>query len=211
MSGIVLVALAGAAIIYPGPTPIGDPARWIGPSDYPADAIFERKQGVSVVEVTVDPTGHAVRCRVPVGSGSVSLDKAACAAVAGRGLWQPTIDQSGGPIFAIYRQRVTWMLPGPRPKSPGVQPDMQIEVAKLPVSAADATVVIRQIQRADGSQESCDVVQPSPSRALNSVACTVGAQLTANAPIDDAASQLVRGARWHLIEFVEKGAAPPSK
>ncbi|WP_238560121.1 energy transducer TonB [Sphingomonas sp. Mn802worker] len=205
------MALAGPAIIYPGPTPIGDPARWIGPSDYPADAIFERKQGVSVVEVTVDPTGHAVQCRVPVGSGSVSLDKTACAAVAGRGLWQPTIDQSGKPIFAIYRQRVSWMLPGPLFKSPGVQSDMQIEVAKLPVSAGDATVVVRQIQRADGSQESCEVVQPSPSPALNSIACIVGAQLTATAPIGDAAGQRVRGARWRMIEFVEKGAAPPSK
>lgn len=212
MLTVLLLALAGPSADFPGPTPIGDISRWILSSDYPEAAIRAENTGTVDIEVSIDTTGHAARCRIVAPSGTDILDKMACAAFARRGVWEPTLDASGKPIFAIFRRRINWRLPGDSIKpSPGIPPDMQIEVAKLPVPAADATVVVRQIQRADGSQESCDVVKPSSSAALNRAACTVGAQLTATEPIGDAAGQLVRGARWRTIEFVEKGATPTSK
>lgn len=211
MPSFLLVALAGAAVTHLGPTPIGDPLTWISWADYPTAALNAAKEGRSEIEISVDPTGHAARCRTVASSGVTILDQMACAAFARRGKWEPTIDATGKPIFAIYRQRVSWRLGNSKREPANYPPDMQIEVAKLPVPATDAKVVVRQIQRPDGSQESCDVVRPSSSPALNRAACKVGAQLTATEPIGDAAGQLVRGARWRTIEFVEKGATPPAK
>ncbi|SEL05133.1 TonB family C-terminal domain-containing protein [Sphingomonas palmae] len=211
MGSLMLVALAGAAVTYSGPTPIGDPLTWISWADYPSAALNAAKEGRTEIEISVDPTGHAARCRTVTSSGVTILDQMACAAFARRGKWEPTLDMAGKPIFAIYRQRVSWRLGNGQREAAITPPDMEVEVAKLPVPAADAKVVVRQIQRSDGSQETCDVVKPSPSAALNRAAYTVGAQLTATEPIGDAAGQLVRGARWRTIEFVEKGATPPSK
>ena len=214
-SGMMIMAtfilLAEASAFQSGPKPLGNYLYWIIPDDYPLDAFNAGKEGTVEIEISVDEQGHAARCRIVRSSGTASLDQTACAAVARRGSWEPTRDEAGQSIFAIYRRRIVWALPGSNTKPKLPMFDMEIDVAKLPIPRDQASVTVRQIQRADGSEESCTVVSPSPSDALNRIACRVAAPLTKLDPIANANGDLVRGARWRRIQFSEKGeqkAAP---
>jgi hypothetical protein len=131
-----------------------------------------------------------------------------------RGRWKPTLDDAGKPVFAVYRRQVIWTLPdsaGAR-RDTWRKPvaDMEAEVSRLSVSAEQATVVVRQIQSADGAQETCSVVQTSTVAALNRAACQVAEPLTKLDPIGDAAGNRVRGVRWRTIQFVQQGTTKPA-
>lgn len=203
MYSILLMLAAAAPLPPPGPKPIGDPGLWITLGDYPYDAFASGKDGAVMIEIIVDETGHAARCRVMRSSGTESLDRAACAAIARRGLWEPSLDDAGRPIFAAYRRQVKWVINNSNVKSLPSSVDMEIEVAKLPIAQADAKVFARQIQRPDGSEDGCSVAVPSPSQALNMIACDVAKPLTKLDPIVNAKGEFVRGVRWRAIQFVE--------
>lgn len=203
----VALMLAGADKTTVGPKPIGNPEGWITSDDYPSEALRSEQGGVVEFEVTINESGHAARCRILRSSGSALLDGTACAAIARRGSWELTRDKSGNAIFAVYRRRVIWRLYGDKKAKPPPIEDMEIEVAKLPIPAEEAVVVVRQIQRVDGSEESCIVADPSPSDVLNQVACRMAAPLSKLDPIANENGDLVRGARWRVIRFVEQKMA----
>lgn len=191
-----------------GPEPRGKPETWINSNDYPPSALG--RSGVSEVEIFVDPDGRAAGCRIKRASGVADFESQACRALETRGRWKPTLDPAGKPLVAVYRRKVQWVsgqAAGPVRPAPAY-PDIEIEVARLPVPPVQAFVVVRQIQRADGTLEHCEVTSPSPSAALNAAACKLAAPLAGTEPILDKAGSPVRGARWRIIGFMEKRVTP---
>ncbi len=191
-----------------GPEPRGKAETWINSNDYPPTALA--KSGVSELEIFVDPDGRAAGCRIKRASGVADFERQACRALETRGRWKPAFDPGGKPIMSVYRRKVQWVsgqAAGPVRPAPQY-PDMEIEVARLPVPPVQAFVVVRQIQRADGTLEHCEVTSPSPSTALNAAACKLAAPLAGTEPIFDKAGSPVRGARWRIIRFMEKRATP---
>ena len=65
--------------------PLGDPARWIGPDDYPVYALRNGDEGRVRVTVSVSPAGVPLGCAVRRSSGHWSLDNATCAAMLNHG------------------------------------------------------------------------------------------------------------------------------
>jgi TonB family protein len=58
--------------------PIGDPAAWIGPNDYPSGARRRGEEGRVQVTVAIDPRGTPTGCQTYVSSGFYSLDTGTC-------------------------------------------------------------------------------------------------------------------------------------
>ena len=65
--------------------PVGSPARWIGPEDYPPTALRRGYVGRVRVTVAVDRAGNPTGCAVRQTSGHWTLDNATCAAMLNRG------------------------------------------------------------------------------------------------------------------------------
>lgn len=194
------------APIGSGPEAVGDPASWITIMDYPTAAIRAEHEGRSIVEVMIDTNGRGVRCRVLHTSGVVALDQAGCAALMRRGRWRATLDSSGQPVFAVLRRQIYWSHLDRRQQSAAkmpMPPDVEVDVAQLPVGADKSTVVVRQIQSADGRIESCIVAVPSASPALDAAACGAAATLAGHDLIYDVNGAAVRGARWRRVQFRE--------
>jgi TonB family protein len=209
MLWLLLLQAAGAPLL--GPTPIGDPSRWFVPDQYPRDAMREAAQGVVLFDMSIDEKGRAVHCTVLRSSVDQSLDRAGCDVIRNRGRWTPEQDEQGRSVFSVLRRHVAWSLPDtfdppPMPRSLWTS-DLDVSVSRLPVPPEKALVGVRVLQRADGTQESCQVVQPSALPALDKLACTSAATLMKHKPILDAEGEAVPGVRWRKIRFVAK---PPS-
>jgi len=84
------------------------PIDWIGPQDYPVDALRANAQGTARTITTVDAAGKPTGCRTVVSSGVPSLDAASCRAILSRGVFAP----SAQAVRYYYRQ-VTWAIPYP--------------------------------------------------------------------------------------------------
>lgn len=97
----------------PPPTttrPIGSPASWIGPDDYPPSALRNGDEGRVRVTVSADKNGAPLGCAVAETSGHWALDNATCAAMLNKGRFEP------GPVGVGGRQHWTsppirWQLP----------------------------------------------------------------------------------------------------
>ncbi len=190
-----------------GPKPLGKSERWLTSDNYPPGSLI--KSGISEFELFVDRAGRAAGCRVKKSSGTADLENAACKAFQLRGRWNPAVDPNGQPIFSVFRKRIKRVGQNARGEFDPIPqyPDIEVEVARLPVPPIRAFVVVRQIQRADGTLEHCEVTSPSPSKALNAAACKLAAPLAGTEPIRDKAGNPVRGARWRIVRFMEKQPA----
>lgn len=92
-------------------TPRGRPQSWVTTDDYPADALRREEQGTVAYTLDVDTQGRVTNCTVTSGSGSQSLDTAACRLLTRRGRFEPGKDASGNPVNGSYSGRFTWVLP----------------------------------------------------------------------------------------------------
>lgn len=59
--------------------PIGDPAAWFGPDEYPVAALRNGDEGRVRVLLTIDPAGKPAECSLIEVSGHGSLDDGTCA------------------------------------------------------------------------------------------------------------------------------------
>lgn len=117
-------------------TPLGDPGNWVLTSDYPADALREARQGISLVRFDVTKTGAIANCAIVRSSGAASLDIAACAALTARARYRPALDARGDVIVVSRMQRIRWQLP-PAARD-RFAPDLG---GTLPASAVESWVV----------------------------------------------------------------------
>lgn len=89
--------------------PIGDPAGWILPDDYPAAALRANIEGTVSIAWTVGSDGFVTDCVTTASSGHGILDRAACDAIARRGRY-PAVEISAKP--RVFERRVVWQIPG---------------------------------------------------------------------------------------------------
>lgn len=84
-----------------------DPASWITPDDYPAEALRRGEQGSVRFRAEIGPNGRVSRCSIVESSGSPSLDGATCRAVSK----QARIDRGDTTVPLVITHRVVWRLP----------------------------------------------------------------------------------------------------
>ena len=110
-----LASLALAAQPAPRGQRVGNLAQYVGPDDYPSEALRRGQQGTVRFVVTVGANGRVTECTITRSSGFEQLDEGTCrlarrrlrfnpGRVAGRAVDMPSVP------FAI-----TWTLPGVAP------------------------------------------------------------------------------------------------
>ena len=125
---------APPAIRIPPPAPIAPPApppapppppsqargaspenqgRWAGQiqADYPSAAYRREEQGTVTMRITVGPNGRVQSCSVTGGSGSSSLDDAACRGMQRYARYRPALNAAGDPISDTLSQSIRYVLP----------------------------------------------------------------------------------------------------
>lgn len=106
--------IALALLLAGGPqaaAPDTDPATWITPEDYPAEALRANAEGRVRVDLAVDRSGAVTGCTVVESSGSAALDAATCALMRTRAHFTSARDAGGRPLAATVRQAVRWQIP----------------------------------------------------------------------------------------------------
>lgn len=89
--------------------PLGNPADWILPDDYPPSALRDNEEGTVRITWLAGPDGRVIACRATVSSGYADLDRAACNAIKRRGRY-PAVDTAAAP--RLFTRRVVWRIPG---------------------------------------------------------------------------------------------------
>lgn len=102
---------AQLARIVKFPEPVGSPARWFGPDDYPLNAMRAGQQGRAVARISIAADGTVTDCGIVASSGSRDLDNQTCMLARRRGRFRPAHDKDGVGIAALYILPVRWMLP----------------------------------------------------------------------------------------------------
>lgn len=111
--GPVLPSASPSASYAPrAATPLGSPGKWATTDDYPAAALREERAGVSRFRVTIGADGRVRNCEIMASSGSLDLDRAACANVAKRARFKPATDDTGAAVSGSYSSAVKWEIPG---------------------------------------------------------------------------------------------------
>jgi TonB family protein len=100
------------------PAPVGSPAEWITPDDYPPSALRIGAEGRVVAVLDIDRAGKVTSCAVQTSSGNAALDAATCAAMTTRGAFTPAKDANGKPVASSYVIPVSWALPKGAATSP---------------------------------------------------------------------------------------------
>jgi TonB family protein len=102
----------------PAPEPVAaagyQPARFVSGSisnaDYPASAIRDEAQGVTIVRIEIGTTGMVSGCSVIGSSGHAALDSTACSLIRRRFRFAPATE-NGKPVIGTTTRRITWSLP----------------------------------------------------------------------------------------------------
>ncbi|MCM8557397.1 energy transducer TonB [Sphingomicrobium sediminis] len=92
----------------------GEPPRLldgaVGSSDYPASALREGREGLSIIRITITADGRATDCSIAQSSGSFDLDTAACDITTSRTRFTPALDDEGEPVDMTVRLPIRWVL-----------------------------------------------------------------------------------------------------
>lgn len=91
--------------------PIGSPASWVSPNDYPKEARRNREMGRVTVRFDIDDAGKVSGCHVVTTSGSRSLDETTCERAGSRARFRPARDAAGKAIPTIRITTFIWSLP----------------------------------------------------------------------------------------------------
>lgn len=91
------------------------PELWVQANDYPSRALRNEEEGSVNVEVIVGTNGRAKTCEIRETSGSDTLDRAACRNMMRYARWNPATDADGELIETVWRQAITWAIPGSEP------------------------------------------------------------------------------------------------
>lgn len=162
MIGLWRLVAVGAALVLDGgvgaqqssgPAPIGGPAEWITPDDYPPSAIRAGAEGRVVVVLGIDRAGKVTSCAVQTSSGNAALDAATCAVMTTRGAFTPAKDAGGGSVASTYVMPVRWGLP----KDADARPVELTAATKL-----DMELAVELALDGEGRVLTCRVVTSSP-------------------------------------------------
>lgn len=114
---LLLFASSVAAAEPPAPEasyavtpPKGIPGTFLSDMDYPKEAVDQRLEGTSFVQLHVNAKGKVEGCSVEQSSGYPSLDDATCA-VARKRRFKPARNAKGEPVEGVAPMRMNWRLP----------------------------------------------------------------------------------------------------
>lgn len=88
--------------------PIGDPAKWESPGDYPAEARRNGWQGKTYYTLNVSASGKPEQCTVTLTSGYPLLDNLTCAYLMERAQFTPKQTGAGFNVASIYPNYRQW-------------------------------------------------------------------------------------------------------
>lgn len=100
------------------PEPIGSPAQWVTPADFPNDLLRGGGSGGIETWLTVDETGALAGCRVDGSIGDAAFEKLTCGLLKDRAHFQPARSASGAPIKAYSKMRILWRSGDGPPETP---------------------------------------------------------------------------------------------
>lgn len=94
------------------PRPLGNPARFFDPDDYPVEALRQNWEGLSRVALLVDDEGQPTACEVVESSGHSILDRTTCRLAVQHARFTPARDRQGRAMIGVYRTfNVRWQMP----------------------------------------------------------------------------------------------------
>lgn len=172
---------------------------WLSSEDYPLRAGGTGKAGITEADIFVDAAGTPQTCTVAVSSGSEDLDVHACAAGIRRGRFTPAADETGRPVYGVFRFRTRWQLSqDDRSKT---SPDVTLQVAKLPHGRRLLELELGYVVDEQGRIERCAVLKSSGFSSYDSTACATMPQRYRFAPARDKAGKAWPVVRTQTIGF----------
>ena len=109
LSILIFASAAGAVADGPAAARSIDGGRnWIYTTDYPADALRERRGGVVTVQLEVSRRGTVDGCTIARSSGHRDLDEISCMAMAMRGRYEPARNADGQRIASTVMRQIVW-------------------------------------------------------------------------------------------------------
>lgn len=93
------------------PVPLGSPADWLSPDDYPIAALRYAMSGTTAFRLKVDAAGTPQSCEIVSSSGFDVLDTATCDRLMRNAKFTPPRNKAGIVIASTYASRVVWKMP----------------------------------------------------------------------------------------------------
>lgn len=89
----------------------GNVQNWIGPSDYPAELMRARTQGLVNFRLDVDERGRVTQCSIQQSTRPAQFDRVVCSKIARNARFEPALDSAGKPMKSFWRSTVRFELP----------------------------------------------------------------------------------------------------
>lgn len=93
------------------PEPRNNSGTWVTTDDYPARAMREEREGVTMVTISVGADGRVTNCSITNSSGSPDLDEIACRNITRRARFRPATNGNGDEVPGTYSIPVRWEIP----------------------------------------------------------------------------------------------------
>lgn len=152
--GTFVLMLATAAALAKPAIPVNNPATWVTPADYPAEALRAEAEGNVTFMLKIGPDGRPTGCLIKASSGNSALDAATCAVVVRQARFSPALDKQGRPTEGLYTNRVRWTIPaGGAPTGA----TLEATLAKARFRLFQGERVVTYTIKIDGSVANCSV------------------------------------------------------
>lgn len=153
------------------PEPIR-PGKWIGPYDYPPQALRQNEQGYTGFRLTITPLGEPERCDVWYSSGFKDLDDETCRLLMKRARFHPARDEDGNPISSVFKSYNAWLIPEAGNMRPPSMIDLDLTVNRLPKGLSDPVEVkVNLLTDEKGHLEKCEAEDSKAAQSLGKLAC----------------------------------------
>lgn len=91
--------------------PVGSPATWLRPSDYPPEMIRKYQPGLVQFRLVVGEDGRARSCHIQQSTNPEGFDEAVCKGLMRRAEFEPALDEDGRPVVSYYLNLARFMIP----------------------------------------------------------------------------------------------------
>lgn len=90
------------------PTPRGNPARWLGPDDYPRAALRNSQMASVTFRLGISAEGTVTSCAIESANSDPAFKEAVCKAMSRRARFDPAIDAAGLPVASYWGSSVAF-------------------------------------------------------------------------------------------------------
>lgn len=168
---MILSLIASAAALTQA-MPANNAGQWTAKLNYPQITGQHRKGASVYFSLLVSPAGMVEHCEIRRSSGFQDLDRKTCDALVARAKFVPAKDETGLTTYSIFEGRTSWNV-GRQTEAAVFDPDLELQVQKLPGGAREASIGIAIKVDPSGRVILCEPAMPNPSSAqLAVVACT---------------------------------------